>query len=72
MNLLRRRKFLINELYDLLREPEVGNFSDGQTRNMSNIVIICTGNVGIKQYQSVPQIYLKQFNRVRFRISIRI
>jgi hypothetical protein len=41
-------------LYDFLREPEVTNFNDGETRKMGGVTFILTGNSGQQWYQGIP------------------
>lgn len=41
-------------LYDILAEPVVTTFSDGEPRVMTHVTFVMTGNVGEKFYRAVP------------------
>ena len=48
-------KNVLNALFDLLREPVVSTFCDGQERVMSNVVIMITGNASQELLARLPQ-----------------
>jgi ATP-dependent Clp protease ATP-binding subunit ClpA len=51
-------------LYQLLDEPLVSLFSDGKERNMSDVIVIMTGNAGEEWYQSIPDVVPEDIQRM--------